>query len=269
MIKSKILFLTSLLFIKDSLATPYNDYMFKKEIREGLDIYGTYNSDNSEENYIYGKEDNLSVFDKKEKVLIKEEIPEGDLGMEVYTEKNKIDTFSMYIPTSMYIKGGIGTDLKIITDKSIYFDDIENNEFYYSLQPLIGLGINLSSFVRTEFNLSSNRTYFKNYLYAYSHNIEADLQFDLVKRYIRTGDVIRRRHFIPFIGGGINIGAYAFEQKELYGHFISPEIIGGFNIVLTNLVSIDITYKHQFYLTLNTKKIINNGNLSLSLRMSF
>lgn len=265
--KTKILFLISFLFIKDLFATPYNDYMFKKEIRDGLGIYGTYNSDGTS---IYGKEDSdNSEYGEKKNKITKENIPDGDLGAEVYTEKNKIDTFAIHIPTSMYIKSGIGTDLKIVSDKTIYFDDLDNNEFYYSIVPVIGLGFNLSSFVRTEINLEANRTYFKNSLYSYSHEIEANLQFDLIKRYFKTGDVIRRNHFIPFIGGGGSLGAYTFEQKELSGYFISPEIIGGINIVLTNLLSMDIAYKHQFYLTLNNKKIINNGNLSLSFRMSF
>ena len=265
--KLNVLFLISLFAIKTLFASPYNDYMFKKEIKEGLNIYNI--EQKSETKQVYGSEtDSSESVTRNEYIETKsKDTPEGELGYEVYNKKNKIDTLAIYIPTNMYIRGGVATNLNITSNKNIYFDD--TNELYYLIIPELGLGLNLSSFVRTEINLSSNRMYFKNSFYAYSHQINTNLQFDLIKRYFRTGDIIRRNHLIPFIGGGVNFGEYNFEQKDMNGYFISPEAIFGINIVLTNLLSFDVTYKHQFYLSFNENKIINNGNLFLSIRMNF
>ena len=173
----------------------------------------------------------------------------GELGRDVYLSEGAIDSSKtrMFVPTNMYVRAGGGLNLGFATSKAEFGDEKREAEDSYTTQ--IGLGWNLSSYVRSELdfqtmtmNFSDLRDYQANY-----KTLGGMLYFDLARRYVQNGDITRMRHFVPFIGFGAGFGYYEFEGVggESGAVIAAPRATFGFNIMLNSLIGIDVAYQYQ------------------------
>lgn len=173
----------------------------------------------------------------------------GELGIEVYEVAGTVsDENSKYFtPTSMYVRMGGGMNLNFASDKATYFGTEHEIENSYTAQ--IGLGWNLSSYVRTEIDFQTSTLKFHdlNDMRATYNTIGGMLYFDFARRYVLSGDITYRRTFVPFMGLGAAIGTYEFQgQSGSDGMVIAaPRATLGFNIMLNDLIGIDIAYQYQ------------------------
>lgn len=218
------------LFIAMLMACPsyagYSDKQFRSEISRGLDIVGA--------------ELNVEV--------VPDDAP-GALGAEVYEKIGVVDNSDMtlFIPTTMYVRGGGGFNLGFATDYAGYYGEKHESSGSYTAQ--IGLGWNLSSYVRTEIDAQTSTFKFSSIKgrQANYQTLGGMLYFDLARRYVQTGDVTRMRHFVPFMGVGAGFGHYEFEGADGSNGFViaAPRATFGFNVMLTDLIGIDIAYQYQ------------------------
>lgn len=206
----------------------YDDAKFRAEVLEGLDIIAA----------------------KTTAYTVEDDAP-GELGLDVYQKKNVVDNThtGMYIPNSMYVRGGVSFNLPFASDKvSVYGDEVDHSGSW-GIQ--LGLGWNLSSYVRTELDLQVKEFSFSDYsdATASAQQIGGTLYFDFARRYVRTGDITKRRTFVPFMGLGAGLGNYKFDGLQgASGAFVAPRGILGFNIMLTDLVGIDVAYQYQMFI---------------------
>lgn len=204
----------------------YSDSQFRAEISRGLDIVGA--------------ELNVDVID--------DDAP-GALGQEVYEKVGVVDNsdMTMFIPTTMYLRAGGGFNLGFATDYAGFGDEKYESSGSYTTQ--IGLGWNLSSYVRTEIDAQVSTFSFSGLKgrHADYQTLGAMLYFDFARRYVHVGDVTRMRHFVPFMGLGAGFGHYEFEGTDGSSGFViaAPRAALGFNIMLTDLIGIDIAYQYQ------------------------
>ena len=202
-----------------------------------------------------------------------------ELGREVYERQDAViaDDIQMYIPTSMYLRMGGGLNLGFATDKADFNGTEYESSGSYTTQ--IGLGWNLSSYVRTEIDIQESTFKFSDldtYRATY-HNIGAMIYFDFARRYVETGDVTRRRTFVPFMGIGAGFGAYEFEGANGADGFViaAPRATLGFNIMFSDLIGIDIAYQYQMMIgngfgwNTRTGGVDNISNIMASIRMNF
>jgi len=141
------------------------------------------------------------------------DVAPGELGGDVYQSVGVVDSsrVRMFIPTDMYMRAGGGLNLGFATDKASCGDVKHKSEDGYTVQ--LGLGWNLSSYVRTEIDFQTTTLKFahlKNFNAEYK-TLGAMLYFDFARRYVMDGDVTRMRHFVPFMGIGAGFGHYDFE----------------------------------------------------------
>lgn len=203
----------------------------------------------------------------------------GELGYEVYETIDAVtsDEIKLYIPTSMYLRMGGGLNLGFATDRATFNNTEYDSSGSFSTQ--IGLGWNLSSYVRTEIDFQESTFKFSELdsRQATYQTIGGMLYFDLARRYIQTGDVTRRRTFVPFIGIGAGFGAYDFEGANGAGGFViaAPRATLGFNIMFTDLIGIDIAYQYQMMIGdgfgwgVRAGGVDNISNIMASIRMNF
>ena len=103
------------------------------------------------------------------------------------------------------------------------------------------------------------------------------LYFDFARRYVQTGDITRRRHFVPFMGIGAGAGAYKFDGPGGADGFViaAPRAVVGFNIMLTDLIGVDIMYQYQMMIgngfgwNVRAGGVDNISNLMASFRVNF
>jgi hypothetical protein len=183
---------------------------------------------------------------------IYEEIEEpapGELGQEVYEVAGAVqsDDVKMFIPTTMYVRLGAGLNLGFATDKAKYQGEEFESSGSWTTQ--IGLGWNLSSYVRAEIDLQNSVFKFADLdnRQATQQSIGGMLYFDLMRRYVQSGDVTHRRPFVPFIGVGGGLGIYEFEGSGGASGIaiIAPRVTAGLNVMFTDLIGIDIAYQYQ------------------------
>jgi hypothetical protein len=174
---------------------------------------------------------------------------EGELGLEVYeTEDAMSDTDTkMYIPTSMYIRMGGGMTSDFATSKANYFGTEHLSKQSYTAQ--IGLGWNLSSYVRTELDFQTTTLNFHKLddLRANYNTFGGMLYFDLARRYVLSGDITYNRTFVPFMGIGASIGTYEFQGANGANGMViaAPRAVLGMNVMLGDLIGVDIAYQYQ------------------------
>lgn len=204
----------------------YSDRTFRSEIQRGLDLVSA------------------------PKTL--ESIPDaapGELGLEVYEIANAVDAGNMnlFVPTSMYMHAGAGLNLGFASSRAVYADKEHEGSGGWTTQ--IGLGWNLSSYVRADIDFQESTLKFSDLK---DHNatyqtLGATLYFDLRRRYIRTGDITRRRVFVPFFGVGAGVGHYEFEGRDGADGMViaAPRAVAGFNVAITDLIGIDVAYQYQ------------------------
>lgn len=204
----------------------YNDSKFRTEVLTGLDIVNVHT----------------------DALVVQEEAP-GALGREVYQFKNvvKNDDIKLFIPTSMYVRAGAGLNLGFATDKAKFAGKKYESSGSWTTQ--IGLGWNLSSYVRTEIDFQDMTFEFSDLddAQASYQTLGAMLYFDFARRYVMTGDITRRRVFVPFMGLGAGMGHYKFDGDDGAKGFVvaAPRAELGFNIMLTDLIGVDIAYQYQ------------------------
>ncbi len=208
-----------------TFASPYNIKDFKKEVTTGLDVY---------------------VAPDLAKLP---DIAYGELGENVYEVQGTADTtnMKMFIPTSKYIRIGAGVNINLATEMADYFGTRHKTTDSYTIQ--IGLGWNLSSYVRTELDFQTTTLQFQdlNKLHANYNTIGGMLYFDFARRYIQSGDITHHRTFVPFMGIGASIGTYEFQGPSGADGLViaAPRATFGFNIMFNDLIGIDIAYQYQ------------------------
>lgn len=204
---------------------------------------------------------------------------DGELGLEVYEIADAVDTsdIRMFIPTSMYMRMGGGLNLGFATDKAQYQGQEYKASGGYTTQ--IGLGWNLSSYVRTELDFQQMTLKFSeldDHVAEYQ-TIGGTLYFDLARRYVQTGDITRRRTFVPYMGIGAAVGTYEFQGTNGADGMViaAPRATFGFNIMLSDLIGIDIAYQYQMMIGNgygwggNSGGVDNISNIMASIRANF
>ena len=234
----------------------YSPRQLRSEVSRGLDVVGA--------------EKNVNV--------VADDAP-GALGLDVYQKVGVVDTSdtTMFIPTTMYVRMGAGLNLPFATDQAGFADKKYETSGAYTAQ--MGLGWNLSSYVRTEidaqishFEFSDLKDRVANY-----QTLGAMLYFDFARRYVQTGDVTRIRHFVPFMGVGAGFGHYEFEGADGSRGFViaAPRATFGFNIMFNDLIGIDIAYQYQMMIGdgfgwgVRHGGVDNISNVIASLRVNF
>ena len=206
-------------------ASNYTNKKFKGEISTGLDIHVA------------------PILAEKPQVA------DGELGFAVYEYQNAgIDeNYRVFTPTSMYVRMGGGLNLNFATDSADFFGTNHKTRNSYTTQ--LGLGWNLSSYVRTEIDFQTTTLKFQDLsdVRATYNTVGGMLYFDLARRYVLSGDITHRRTFVPFFGLGAAIGTYEFQGTDgADGMAIAaPRATFGFNIMLSDLIGIDIAYQYQ------------------------
>lgn len=239
-----------------SAAVRFDAKQFKNEVSEGLDLVGA----------------------RKNVVVVPDEAP-GELGRDVYQKRGVVDTTNtqIFIPTSMYVRMGGGINLSFLTEQAKF-----NGTKYKtsnSWSSMIGLGWNLSSYVRSEIDFQSTTLHFSdlNDMQAKYRTANAMLYFDFARRYVMTGDVTQRRSFVPFMGIGAGIGQYQFDGTNGADGFtfVAPCATIGVNVMFTDLIGIDVMYQNQLMagngFGWNTARggADNIGNLMVTMRFNF
>ena len=205
-----------------------DDARFLAEVREGLDVH-------------VARRDAWTTDDPAF----------GELGREVFgsaVEARRND-YSMYIPVPMYVRMGGGLNLGFATmDADI--GSCDSRSARGGLMTNIGLGWNMSSYVRTEIDFQALTLNFEGENFdAHINSVGANLYFDFARRWIRRGDITFRRTFMPFMGIGAAVGHYQFTGADgASGAFVAPRAQLGFGIALTNLMTVDIAYQYQIFI---------------------
>ena len=245
-----------LVALMPNVSNAYTDKQFRNEILTGVDIISArVNAD-----------------------VIPDTAP-GALGADVYQTVGAVDTSDtrLFIPTTMYVRMGGGLNLGFATDQAKVGDNKYDASGGYTTQ--IGLGWNLSSYVRTEIDLQTMTLKFSDLddLSANYKTAGAMLYFDFARRYVQTGDITRRRTFVPFMGIGAGFGAYDFDGANGSDGFViaAPRASVGFNIMLNDLIGIDVMYQYQMMIGngfgWDTRRggVDNISNIMASLRVNF
>lgn len=232
------------------------DRQFRNEVLTGLDIVGA-----------------------RANVDVIADAAPGELGLEVYqtTDAVQTDDARVFIPSSMYMRGGAGFNLGFATDKAKFADKDYESSGSYTVQ--IGLGWNLSSYVRTEIDLQTSYFEFSDLddMQASYRTIGGMLYFDLARRYVHTGDITRRRTFVPFMGFGAGFGQYQFDGPGGADGFViaAPRAAIGFNVMFNDLIGIDIMYQYQMMIgngfgwDVRSGGVDNISNIMASFRVNF
>lgn len=233
----------------------YNNDQFRAEVLEGVDLVAA--------------RENIN----------KPDLAPGELGLEVYqsADAGYDSDIQMFIPTSMYMRAGGGLNLPFATDKAKIGDKEYSSSGSWTTQ--IGLGWNLSSYVRTEIDFQESTFNFSEIDDAQANyqTFGGMLYFDFARRYIQTGDITYRRRFVPFMGIGAAAGAYKFDGPNGASGFVitAPRATLGFNIMLNDLIGIDIMYQYQMMIgngfgwNVRAGGVDNVSNVMASFRVNF
>lgn len=233
----------------------YDNAQFRREVLQGVDV----------------------VTAQETAYVVADDAP-GELGLDVYQKvgAGENDAYVMFIPTTMYIRAGAGLNLGFASDKAQLGDTKYDLSGGWSTQ--MGLGFNLSSYVRTEIDFQTHRWEFSDLsdAQANARSLGGTLYFDFARRYVRLGDITKRRTFVPYMGLGAGVGSYRFEGPNgADGFFVAPRGILGFNIMLTNLIGIDIAYQYQMFIgngfgwDVRKGGVQNLSDVMVSFRMNF
>lgn len=203
----------------------------------------------------------------------------GALGAEVYETVDAVENIDMrmFIPTSMYMRMGGGLNLGFASSRATYLGDEYESSGSYTAQ--IGLGWNLSSYVRTELDFQTTTLKFSDVenLDANYQTLGGMLYFDLARRYVQLGDITHRRTFVPFMGVGAAFGAYRFNGTNgADGAILAvPRAVLGFNVMFNDLIGLDVYYQYQMMIgngfgwDAPRGGIDNISNIMASFRMNF
>ncbi len=203
----------------------------------------------------------------------------GELGQEVFYDESpaKNEDYNIFVPTTMYVRMGGGLNISGATKKARF--DGERHDSKGSWNVLLGLGWNMSSYVRTEIAFQQSTFEFKDLsnLSADYHTLNGMLYFDFARRYVHSGDITYRRTFVPFMGIGAGIGTYDFTGANGAGGFlvVAPRLELGMNFMLNDMIGLDIAYQYQMNIGhgfgWNTSRsgVDNVGNVMATIRVNF
>ena len=203
----------------------------------------------------------------------------GELGQEVFYDETpaKNEDYNIFIPTTMYVRMGGGLNIPGATKKARF--DGERHAAKNSWNVLLGLGWNMSSYVRTEIDFQQSNFEFKDLpnMSADYQTLNGMLYFDFLRRYVQTGDITYRRSFVPFMGIGAGIGMYDFSGENGAGGFlvVAPRLEVGMNFMLNDMIGLDIAYQYQMNIShgfgWNTSRsgVDNVGNVMATIRVNF
>lgn len=209
-----------------------------------------------------------------------DDVPAGALGGEIYSGRTaaRDNDTTVFIPTSMYVRGGAGLTLGFASDRArMGWNDAEY-ELSDTWNVQLGLGWNLSSYVRGEIDFQTTNFAFSDLddLSAQSRQIGATLYFDFLRRWVRTGDVTHRRTIVPFMGIGVGAGTYEFQGPDgADGFMVAPRAIAGLNIMLTDIIGVDLAWQYQmrigngFGWHVGRDGVDNMNTVMLSIRTNF
>lgn len=217
-----------LLFAAGAANAGYDDKQFRNEVTEGLDIHVA-----------------------RTNAYVQEDDAIGEMGMEVYQTRaeSERNNYDMYIPNTMYVRAGAGMNLGFASGDAHDGDQKIGLSNGWGTQ--IGLGWNMSSYVRTEIDFQVEQFGFSGHddADASARSVGGNLYFDFARRWVRTGDITKRRTFVPYMGLGAGVGAYKFEGANgANGLFVAPRGMLGFNVMMTDLIGVDLTYQYQLFI---------------------
>ena len=214
--------------------------------------------------------------------LTSEDVGPGEMGREVFYDEKPVvqdeeNDFRLFIPTSMYMRAGAGMNLGFATKKARVADETYPSKDSWNL--LIGLGWNMSSYVRTELEFQRSVYRFTDLSdeNAYYNMINGMLYFDLARRYVQNGDITYRRTIVPFMGFGVGIGMYDFKGPTGGDGLVvaAPRAELGLNIMLTDMLGIDLYYQYQMLVEhgfgwgINGSTVDSVSNIMATFRMNF
>ena len=203
----------------------------------------------------------------------------GEMGQEVMydTVPAEPSEYDLFVPTSMYVRMGGGLNIGAATKKARFGNETHKSKNSWNV--LIGLGWNMSSYVRTEIAFQESSFEFKDLpdLTADYHTLNGMLYFDFLRRYVQTGDITYRRSFVPFMGIGAGIGEYEFSGDGGSGGFlvVVPRLELGMNFMLNDMIGLDIAYQYQMNIGhgfgWNTSRngVDNISNIMATIRVNF
>ncbi len=203
----------------------------------------------------------------------------GEMGQEVLYDESpaaNADDYKIFVPTTMYVRMGGGLNISGATKKARVGH--EKYESKNSWNTTIGLGWNMSSYVRTEIAFQESTFGFKDLsASADYHTLNGMLYFDFARRYVQTGDITYRRTFVPFMGIGAGIGEYEFSGTGGAGGFlvVAPRLELGMNFMLNDMIGLDVAYQYQMNIGhgfgWNTSRsgVDNVGNVMATIRVNF
>jgi len=236
------------------------------------------NAGNSRRQFVSEVRRGVDVVGAARNINMPDEAP-GELGLDVYQSTGVADSaeIRMFIPTDMYMRAGGGIVIDSASSRAEFGDTKHNmNDSYHTF---IGLGWNLSSYVRTEIDAQMSTLKFAELgnRQANYQTLNGMLYFDFARRYVQHGDITHMRHFVPFMGLGIGVGHYEFEgAKGANGLvFAAPRAEFGFNFMMTDLIGIDIAYQYQMMIgdgfgwNVSHHGVANISNLVAGFRVNF
>ncbi len=176
----------------------------------------------------------------------------GEMGHEVFYDDRPVEydednDYRLFIPTSMYMRMGGGMNLGFATKKARVGDEKYASKDSWNL--LVGLGWNMSSYVRTEIEFQRSSFRFTDLPgeTAYYNMFNGMLYFDLARRYVQNGDITYRRTIVPFMGFGAGVGMYDFNGGNGASGLTvaAPRAEFGVNFMITDMIGIDVYYQYQ------------------------
>lgn len=201
----------------------------------------------------------------------------GELGQEVLYDVTPAYEYKTFNPKAMYIRIGGGLNVPGATKKARLGG--ETYKSHDSWNAIFGIGWNMSSYVRTELDFQESIFKFKdlNDMDAHYHTLNGMLYFDFARRYVRSGDIIRRRTFVPFMGIGAGIGAYNFSGSDGADGFlvVAPRAELGINLRFNDTIGLDVAYQyhmnigHGFGWNTSRSGVDNIGNAMATIRINF
>lgn len=202
----------------------------------------------------------------------------GELGRDVYETSDAMaeSNLGIYIPTHLYVRMGGGMNVGAASTSAKLGDG--SHDARHGYLATIGLGWNLSSYVRADVDFQSLTLGFSGLsAHARYRMLGGNLYLDLRRRFVMTGDVTTRRTFVPFIGVGAAVGQYRFDAANGIagpdGMVLAPRAMAGINIAFSDLVGLDLMYQHSLFISdgygWHGGKSAGVGNVMASLRFNF
>lgn len=245
------------------------DKQFRDEIKRGLPATGTAVATSSAPTEIYTID--MTVAEGYG--------VSGELGREVFYDESEPQSveYEIFVPTSHYLRIGGGLNIAGMTKHARVGDTKQHSRDSWNLT--LGMGWNMSSYVRTELSYQQSMFKFRGVpdLSADYYTMNGMLYFDLWKRTVHAGDITYRRNFVPFIGVGAGIGLYDFAGDDgAHGMMVAaPRAEIGMNFMLTDLIGLDIAYQYQMIIghgfgwQTHRTGVDNIGNVMATFRVNF